>query len=393
MRRASARQGEEEARAAGKEGGEKVEGAEEEKVGFADIQESLGLEIHGGATGFYQGAVSDRIDAEKTRDASGAGVAADLELSWKPGMNLFKDGGFFMRTHYGEGRGADKDFGDKLFANLNTIGDDSDDDRIRLLEAYYSHEFLEGRLMFAIGKTEPLAFIDGNAFANDEATQFVGKPFVNNPVLDSEDEYAPIVAASYSPVENWKITALGVSTSRSNGPAREWKSVYDNIFDEPLVAGQLTYSPKIGELQGNYGVYAWNALHDHRRIAERGGEDGWGVGLTADQQVTDRIGLFARLSHSNEDVYEVDWFWSLGANVKGLFPSRADDELGLAVAGLKANEDLEADGTEIHLESYYRFFLSEHFAVSPDLQYVFNPRGDTGNDGVFAWMLRGEFTF
>ncbi len=376
---------------------EKAEGSEEAKGSIAeikeDIKENLGLEFHGGAVAFYQGAISDRIGGEKIDDASGAGVVTDLELSWKPGMDLFENGSFFMRAHYGEGSGADKDLGDKLFANLNTIGDDSDDDRIRLLEAYYSHEFFDGKFIFAVGKTEPLVFIDANAFANDEACQFVGKPFVNNPVLDSEDEYAPMVAASFSPVEWLTFTALGVSTSRVNAPEERQKDVFDNIFDNPLVAGQVTYSPKFGELQGNYSLYVWDALYDHQKLTGEGSEDGWGVGISADQQVTEKLGLFARLAYSNEEVYEVDWFWSVGANLKGLVPCRENDELGLAVAGLKANDDLDESGTEIHAETYYRFFITEHFAVSPDFQYVASPRGDRDNDGVFAWMIRGEFSF
>ena len=48
---------------------------------------------------------------------------------------------------------------------------------------------------------------------------------------------------------------------------------------------------------------------------------------------------------------------------------------------------------EYHLEVYYRIAVTENLAFSPDIQYVWNPGGDSSNDGIFAGMIRGEFNF
>jgi carbohydrate-selective porin OprB len=118
-----------------------------------------------------------------------------------------------------------------------------------------------------------------------------------------------------------------------------------------------------------------------------------GVGLSLDQQVTEWLGLFARIAYSDKNAYDVDWFWSAGANLKGLIPSRDKDELGIGIAGLKGSVGPDNDGTEFHTEVYYRIVLTKNFAVSPDIQYVTNPQGNSHNDGVFAGMLRLEFSF
>ena len=48
---------------------------------------------------------------------------------------------------------------------------------------------------------------------------------------------------------------------------------------------------------------------------------------------------------------------------------------------------------EYHLEAYYRIAVIENLAFSPDTQNVWNPGGDSRNDGIFAGMIRGEFNF
>jgi len=365
-----------------------------------EIEEKKPFEIHGGLVGFYQGGTAGNIEGENVGNPSQPGFAADLQMTFRPPVAFFENSKFFVRLHVGEGRGADAILGDKLFANLNTIADNSNylqtdfDKAFWLAEAYYAHELFDGKLTFVVGKTEPVVFIDNNAFANNPSSQFVGKPFVNNPILNSEDQLAPIAVASLSPIESISITALAVSSSFPNAPDQTvQKSIYDSVIDKPLFAAQLAYSPKFDELKGNYRLYFWDATYDHVNGAGDTSSGGSGVGLSLDQQVTDWLGLFARLAYSDRNAYDVDWFWSVGANLKGIIPSRDEDELGIGLAGLKGSVAPDNDGTEFHTEVYYRIVLTKNFAVSPDIQYVTNPQGNSHNDGVFAGMVRVEFSF
>jgi hypothetical protein len=377
---------------------------EERKPHLPEIKEELEekktFEIHGGLVGFYQGGTAGNIEGENVGNPSQPGIAGDLQATFRPPVAFFENGRFFVRLHAGEGKGADDKLGGKLFANLNTIADNSNDlqtdfdKAFWLAEAYYAHALFDGKLAFVVGKTEPVVFIDNNAFANNPSSQFVGKPFVNNPVLNCEDQLAPLAAASLSPIEGISITALAVSSSFPNAANETTqKSIYDRVFDQPLFAAQLAYSPKFGELQGNYRLYFWDATYDHVNGAGDTSSNGFGVGISLDQQVTDRLGLFARLAYSDKNAYDVDWFWSVGVNLKGLFPSRDKDEVGIGLAGLKGSVAPDNDGTEFHTEVYYRIVLTENIAVSPDIQYVANPLGNSHNDGVFAGMVRLEFSF
>lgn len=390
----------------------KTEAGIEDKIGEA-LEERFGtLEIHGGAVLYYQDSATDELNGEKADSPSGAGLAADLELTWKPALPVVEDGSFYVRIHAGDGTGADRSGGGRikpaevLLANLNTIADDNTDGNdtgLDLVEAHYTHNFFDETLSVTAGKAKNLLFLDGNAFANNERQQFVGKPFVNNSVLDSESEYTPLVGGEFKASERFAFSVVATSTSRPNveGTPLEHtaKSKYDNAFSTPFLGSQLTVSPKFGELEGNYRLYGWYAGYDHSRLDKTrdpidGKKDkGWGVGISADQRVTEAIGLFGRFGWNNEDVYVVKWEASGGVNLKGLIPGRDEDAMGLGFAWLAPAHRYDPNDPECHLELYYRIAVTENLAFTPDLQYVWNPGGDSDNDGVFAGMVRAEFNF
>ena len=243
----------------------------EEKIGEA-LEERFGtLEIHGGALLYYQDSRTDELDGAKADSPSGAGFTVDLELTWKPALPLIEDGKFYARIHAGDGTGADRGGQPNnpvnvLLANLNTIADDNtggNNTGLNLLEAHYTHEFFDNTLSITGGKAKNLLFLDGNAVANNDKKQFVGKPFVNNSVLDSESEYTPLIGGEFKPSELLAFSVLATSTSRPNveGTPLEntAKSRYDNVFSTPFLGSQVTVSPKFGELEGNYRLYGWYA--------------------------------------------------------------------------------------------------------------------------------------
>jgi hypothetical protein len=383
----------------------------EEKISDA-LEGRFGtLEIHGGAILYYQDSRTDELDGAKANSPSGAGITADLELTWKPALPLVENGHFYARIHAGEGAGADRagqpnNPVNVLLADLNTIADDNsggNDNSLNLVEANYTHEFFDKTLNLTAGKAKSLLFLDGNAFANNEKKQFVGKPFVNNSVLDSESEYTPLLGAEFKPTEMFAFSVVGTSTSRPYAQgtplANTSKSKYDNVFSTPFLGSQLTFSPKFGELEGNYRLYGWYAGYNHSKLdSDRNPIDGkqgkgWGIGISADQQVTPMIGLFGRFAWNNDDVYVVGWEVSGGVNLKGLIPGRSGDNLGVGFAALTPGDRYTQNDPEYHLEVYYRIAVTENLAFSPDIQYVWNPAGDSSNDGIFAGMLRAEFSF
>ncbi|MGM0428243.1 MAG: carbohydrate porin [Thermodesulfobacteriota bacterium] len=349
------------------------------------LQKSITL--HGSVVAHYQHYANATVMDDGEKEDSTACISPQLEMKWEP----VEQGSLHARLRYTRNRVDLSQKGIVLANLLDTNVSAKDNGRIRLQRLYYTQNFLNDRAFVAFGKTDGETYLDTNAFANDSRSQFTGQPLVDNPVLDDEDEYAPFLALGGRPVKGLHLLILTQSSSWPMGDHQ--KEIWEDMADHPLVAVQATFSPRLDGHQGNYRLYGWLQSYDHPSLVAAGYEKGWGIGLSLDQWVTEDVGLFARLGHQNDHVYEVPWFWSAGVSVKDLIPGREGDTFGLGMSGLKANPNTPNEGTEIHLEAYYRIRLSRHFLISPDLQYVLNPLGNNDETGIFASMLRAEFCF
>jgi carbohydrate-selective porin OprB len=112
------------------------------------------------------------------------------------------------------------------------------------------------------------------------------------------------------------------------------------------------------------------------------------VGLSFDQKLTERLGLFGRASVGRKSAYSFWQFYSLGFNLSSPFPSRPEDSFAFGVAALVPSPLYSKHSTEVHLETYYRANLSDYLFLSPDLQVVLNPGGDGNAEPIYAFTLK-----
>jgi len=296
----------------------------------------------------------------------------------------------YVRARYTQsGQGPSAEGG--LLSNLieTDVGPD-DYGKIVLQKIMYTQHFLDQRLFLSLGKADPETFLDQNNYANDQRSQFSSQAFVDNPVFDDEDAYDPFLAAGGNPFKRLKVAAIIQSMSRPSLAGDEQTDPWDNLFNDPFVGAEATWSPEFRGLKGNYRLNGWGALYPHPLLDKAGHDDGWGIGISLDQEVHDKIGLFARAGHQNRRVYRTAWFWSCGTSMTGILPGRERDVLGLGVAGLKSDQENARNGTELHMEAYYRIRLNRYLFLSPDLQYIHAPLGNDSNQDVIAGMVRLE---
>jgi high affinity Mn2+ porin len=141
-----------------------------------------------------------------------------------------------------------------------------------------------------------------------------------------------------------------------------------------------------------------------------------GLSLVLDQQVSEALGVFARLGKAggNVEAYEftdVDRSAEVGVSIQGSLWRRPDDRVGLAalVNGISAERQRYLDagglgilvgdgklphpGTEQILETYYSIVVWKPASLSFDYQFVNHPgyNADRGPVSVFAVRLHLQF--
>jgi carbohydrate-selective porin OprB len=219
---------------------------------------------------------------------------------------------------------------------------------LNLREAWLMTEVFEQRLLLAAGRVDLTSFFDHNAAANDESSQFVSDPLVNNPMLGLSENGAGL-AAVYDP-KNGFTAKLGYQQSSSDAT-----NLSDSLFYLAEV-GQLWNPFHIGE--GNY--RAWY------RKDNSSGMDREAYGVSIDQRVSPVITLFGRYGSADAETTEDDEFFSAGLQFRNGLTFNPDDVWGIGYT----RTELGAGDEEDLFEAYYNIAVTEKLALSFHLTHV-----------------------
>jgi high affinity Mn2+ porin len=380
---------------------ESEEAQNEHRKALSAIVEALkGIEIGFSSTGVVQGSVgthtNEGIPSERDRgDRVDGSVSADLEISKRIGKHGLAT--VILAGAYGDGLDP------RIPSWWGINGDAEGEQTVYLKELWYEHELFDGRLCFTLGKVDLSAYIDTNELANDENTQFLSPGFVHSAAIAFPDDNGPGVRVQLIPLE-----LVDISFGWGEGDA-DWNDLGQRSF----FIGEVGLHPTLGGLQGNYRLYGWYRRHhrdegfvswDDQISGDSDSQNGWGLGVSLDQAVTPTVTLFGRVGYQDQAVYEFEWAWSVGAEVKGGYWGRHNDAFGIAYGMAMISDDyqdfkriVDADPwftkDESHLELYYRFQLDDHISISPDLQVLWNAQGDERFDPVTIIGIRGTLEF
>lgn len=368
---------------------------------FHPIHSLYGLKINGGLTITAQG-----TDYKKSKGAGA--ISADIILESPVG----KDGRAVAVFDFQRGAGLQNLPPFFASPNGNATGPNNDiesfnNDQIHVAQFYYEHN-LSASMVASIGQLDPTAYFDTNRFANNERIHFLANEFANNPAIEfggTENFYSPGIRLTYGPAESMDIT---VGAFEGNGD-------YADTFDKPFSMAEINLKLKPADKEGNYRIYYWNrqGRDSSANTANPADADllkakNSGVGFSIDQVISDNVGAWLRAGVQRKKVAQFDRHISGGLNITGASFGRPDDAIGFgygmtlmgktykdykqsASSGFKA-------GAEQYMELYYNIAVAEApqmkgFHVSPDIQYVINPGGDTSATKVFIYGIRLQTFF
>ncbi|MFA7000868.1 MAG: carbohydrate porin [Candidatus Omnitrophota bacterium] len=335
-----------------------------------------GMKMMAGATFVGQQALNiNRNAGKKGKDSNDVSYSVDLALEKK-----FKNcGRVFMHIENGDGIGADRELA--LFSRLNRDANDTDH-VLKMTEVYYEHYLFSDQLGFKFGQLDPSIEMDENAIAFDETTQFLGHMFRNSPVIDLPENHVGGKAVIRPELVPWAELSGGYIDGDNNG---------DHYSSTGFMFGQTNLKPLfLGvDYPGNYRFYLWRNDANHTRWLDTSvtAEAGTGWGLSADQKVARGLTFFSRYGGQDENIYLLNTAWSAGAQVDGFLWNRGKDFAGIAFGQVHPGDNWRIQGDaldpaigrnsymESHLEIYYSYKLDDHFTITPDLQWIWNPYG------------------
>jgi porin len=355
-----------------------------------------GLATHrhaGRYTGTYDLPVS--WDLDKALGLKGASIHALAEGGWSDGIDPPSVGSLFN-------------------VNSEAVSDRA----IYLRELYWQQELLDGKVDFRVGKLDlmggfefcdcPSCF-DASRFAWDRTRQFINGALAGNPTIPFPDPGLGAIV-QVEPVE-WAYLAAGVG----DADARVGQTGFNTAFHGPAnffsiyEAGfvpTIPWGDQGGKLTGVYRVGFWYDPQDKQRLDGTGLQtDDLGLYASFDQDLVKEsmdpndsqgLGAFFRFGCANDDVNEIDQFWSLGAQYQGAIPGRDDDVVAVGVA--QGRLVPAAGFTKEHetaVEAYYNIAITPWLGLSPSVQYICNPGGGREDSANHATVIgvRAQLVF
>jgi len=340
-----------------------IEEEEEEEEEESDIWDQLEWELAAG--GFLHGNVNSN---ENFRSQTDACFSVDIGCAAPIG----KRGVLYGLAECGYGEGIDG-----RIETFSGFTDETDpDERLRITEFWYEHHF-ENNWRLRVGQVDLTTDFDCNDYANTGFEQFNSTGFVNNLAFDVPDNtFGGMLWKDFN-----GVLAVGAGYQSTN----EW----DDAFDHGFGILEVDLNTNLAGLPGVWRFYGWlNNSTDY----EDKTNTGWGGSFN--QDLSPRLGLWARVGFQDKNLNDYDTHISGGLEFHKFNPMRENDVIGIGYGILTLTPDyrdsLETEsGNENFLESYYRFQLNDYSHLAPYVQWVKNPLGNRESGDVFVVGLRG----
>jgi hypothetical protein len=332
------------------------------------------------AVGVLQGSPGMTGQLESIDGFADTNMVFDIRVT----TQVSKSGKAYIQFKTARGGGMDEDIPNLSWFNAATTAED-----LRVAKIWYEHAFGE-KVWGRIGKIDVTTDFDTNEVANDEYDQFLSNIFVNNLAVDIPG-YSNFGAMLWVAPSDFVDIGFGFADSLDD---------WNNAFDNPYYVMELGLKPKAAGKQGNIRLYGWyNGMHHERLLNPDITDDAnYGFGLSADQEITDDVSIFARYGHQRGSVSQLESTWSAGAGISARFLGRREDTIGVAFGQAIIGKDWKSldpltgmdSGNENRFEAYYRINANKYVSLSPNLQWAKNPNGDKGNSSVWAFGFRAH---
>ena len=256
---------------------------------------------------------------------------------------------------------------------------------VQILEAFIRYAIPAGNatINMEMGLIDPRTRFLTSAFSDDYRTSFLHNEFVDPSAISWTSSAAGnnvlglLFSYAFGENKNFILSAGGF-----NGPG-EW-------FNDMQLYVQFHWK---GEISGRAMNLKLLGVLDNFYTPNGSDDDDVNWGVEWDWMASDKIGVWVIISGNTENTNTVEFSWSVGMIYTGV-GSRADDQFGVGVGSMKANNDVISvpEDTEYVVEAFYKYMAAGgKFQISPSVQFISDPGGGTF-DKSSIWLLSIRFS-
>ena len=264
------------------------------------------------------------------------------------------------------------------------------DQGTRWTNLYWRQSLNQGRTTLVGGFLDATDFVDVYGLASPWL-HFMNLAFsTGSGAIDLPNDASLGVAAGHLFENN--VFVIGSVVDR-NGDPTEISDGFDTFFGD----NEYFSSIEIGHTSAhsrialdNVHLTLWHV--DARE--EAGAPGGWGANFSWSRYYNDRLMPFARAGYTDDSGSLLEKSVSLGMGYRpGAITQAPGDLIGAAVNWGEVNENSFGPGLDDQytLELFYRWQMTQQFALTLDYQFLRNPALNPDQSSVSVWALRARF--
>ena len=307
------------------------------------------------------------------------GITAETEK-----LGLWKNGQFFVGSFFAHGNLITDFVGDYQDPVNYAYGIPA-----QVSEYWYRHQFFQEKLSVKVGKQDDCAtffFLDAKGdFVNNSFTFPAGTRLVTLP----ETTWG-ITTALELPLDFvWK----GAIKDADGNANTFWMSELKNLVYMTQIERPHTF---FSTLPGFAFFGVWHDTTDEGKYGLSMGieQTVWQSQVCPARKKRDReVTFFSHLGTFEKNRSDLRRYWDIGFTHRGLLVSRPDDLLGFGCCtvyfspGFRAAENM-IYSFESAFELFYKFKLTEHVVLQPDVQYIIHPGGQHKDATVLGLVFQ-----
>jgi hypothetical protein len=245
--------------------------------------------------------------------------------------------------------------------------------------------------------------LDGNSFANDESVDFSTGMFINNALLFPVNDGAG-AAIDWNPGGGAFSLRLGYVAANASEPESDG-NINQGLTGDPYQGTvELEFAPENSEGERPFAIrLQYTAASVNNLDYDIGG-------VNLEWAPSSRIGLFGRYgfgsidgrgallrdvlpTYVNANSTTTDLspsYWMAGLSFPDLFK---EGSIAAVAVGQPFIESDVGNSSQTNLELFYNLPITDNISITPDLQFIFNPNNNSGNDTITIGTVRTVFTF